>query len=496
MVLPFFVLGRRLIWLVPWAFACGGEAIPPPPGGSLSIVVSSLPLGIVGQSYTARVKTSGAGGDVGPWRVTQGALPDGIELVSVGGSAAQLEGVPTAAGVFEFLVVAQDMSGDTATGFFTLTVDRAPPPLELQVLRRTRDIQVGEFYLLELEASGGAGTGYQWFVTELPPGLRSEYLGPRLTVLGQPAQGGRFEFDAIVQDPGGTQKVYAERAHLDYPPLRLVTDALPSGAVGVPYEARIRAAGGTGEGYTWSFSRSPPPGLSLDTQVPGPETRLWGVPQLEGPASFEAIVEDSNGHRASYEFEFEIVEGRPGVFFETDLLPNAFIGVPYSAPLRAVGGTPPYEFGFDPGAQLPSGIDLVQGTDGAELTGSPFESGLFKVHMWVRDANGSGSRRTLDLNVKTPPLRLDTQTLPDGRVGEEYRATLETVNTPEGGLRWYVSQGSLPRGLVLPDSGSPRNMVIGVPVESGDFEVTIAVTSAVDNSRFDLRSFKFRIEVP
>jgi hypothetical protein len=66
------------------------------------------------------------------------------------------------------------------------------------------------------------------------------------------------------------------------------------------------------------------------------------------------------------------------------------------------------------------------------------------------------------------PLAVTTALLPDGRVGQPYSATLQASRT----ATWRVTNGALPRGLVLLPSGE----ITGAPLSTGEatFEVTAA----------------------
>jgi len=70
-----------------------------------------------------------------------------------------------------------------------------------------------------------------------------------------------------------------------------------------------------------------------------------------------------------------------------------------------------------------------------------------------------------------PGLEISTTSLPDGKESEEYEALLDG----EGGIEpyhWEIVEGALPDGLELEAEG----VIAGIPVQSGDFQITIELS--------------------
>jgi photosystem II stability/assembly factor-like uncharacterized protein len=81
----------------------------------------------------------------------------------------------------------------------------------------------------------------------------------------------------------------------------------------------------------------------------------------------------------------------------TTALPNAIINQPYSATLKAAGGTPPYAWSLPSPGSLPFEIAIETAT--GTLNGQPNTPGSFALEVKVVDSNSRSFTRTLSLNV-------------------------------------------------------------------------------------------------
>ena len=153
----------------------------------LAIVTNaSLPRAVKGTSFTTTLATDGGVGAV-RWSVSSGAPPAGVALESTTG---KLAGTPTAAGTFEFTVLA---SSDTLrdTRKFTLSV---VAPVTITSAAERRAAVMGAAYADTVRATGGNGV-FDWRLSsgELPAGVALEASG---VVRGTPATSGSFRFTA------------------------------------------------------------------------------------------------------------------------------------------------------------------------------------------------------------------------------------------------------------------------------------------------------------
>lgn len=93
----------------------------------------------------------------------------------------------------------------------------------------------------------------------------------------------------------------------------------------------------------------------------------------------------------SVQFVYAIgtVGGNP-VVIDTSSLPDAQVGVPYSATLLVHGGIPPYIWSITGGA-LPTGLSL---SSSGVISGTPTTSGLSTFTVFVLDGPQTGSAST------------------------------------------------------------------------------------------------------
>lgn len=147
-------------------------------------------------------------------------------------------------------------------------------------------------------------------------------------------------------------------------------------------------------------------------------------------------------------------------------LPGPVVGIPYQGLLEAQGGVPPYTFACVKG-KLPTGLSL--GNDGS-ITGQPTKSGKKTATIEARDAFGGSGRRSITLNV-AKPVRVTTSSLPKGKLGRSYSATLK-AKEGRAPYSWVLVSGTLPPGL---EFAAPSGTVTGIPTATGTFPITVRV---------------------
>ena len=100
--------------------------ISPASTSGLTITNTSFPAGVLGQPYQQLLTSSG--GCVTPFspspafRVSGGALPEGLSVHTNSDSSRSITGTPLSSGVFNFSLTVSDGCGNSVTGSFTITI--------------------------------------------------------------------------------------------------------------------------------------------------------------------------------------------------------------------------------------------------------------------------------------------------------------------------------------------------------------------------------------
>jgi large repetitive protein len=452
-------------------------SLPAGPSGTFA-----LPGGTVGVVYTAALTASGGSGAI-TWSLVSGALPAGLTLAPTGA----VTGTPTTAGTGIFTARATDTAGSSATVPLSIVVAAAPVSIPTGSLPAGPSGTfalpggtVGVVYTAALTASGGSGA-ITWSLVSgaLPAGLT---LAPTGTVTGTPTTAGTAIFTARATDTVGSSATVPLSIVIAAAPVSIPTGtlpagpsgtfALPGGTVGVVYTAALTASGGSGA-ITWSLvSGALPAGLTL-----APTGAVTGTPTIASTAIFTARATDTAGSSATVPLSIVVAAapvsiptgtlpaGPSGTF----ALPGGTVGVVYTAALTASGGSGAITWSLVSGA-LPAGLTLApNGT----VTGTPTIAGTAIFTARATDTAGSSATVPLSIVVApgatAPPITITTGSLPAGRVGQSYAASLNATGGGTGTFTWSIASGSLPAGLALAASG----IVSGTPTTAGTASFTV-----------------------
>jgi len=226
---------------------------------SLTIKTTSLPNGIVNQSYAAVLNASG------------GNVPYVWTLVSDGGSglnlstAGVLSGVPRRPGTFGLVFSVSDGSS-TDQSALTLTIAQDDSAVVLNIVTETLPPADGVLYAAIVQAIGGKapytwsgddtsdpGTGFEvdaasGSITGNTTGLLPGEYGYSITV--EDSAGGTDVRSYIIEVLGGTGDLQPVTI-LTANPLPDATQELPDATEGMTYSVVMRTIGGTGSNNTW-----------------------------------------------------------------------------------------------------------------------------------------------------------------------------------------------------------------------------------------------------
>ena len=418
----------------------------------------------VGVAYNDALSTTGG---TSPYTYTYtGTLPPGITL-----NTGALSGTPTGGGTFNFTITATDASANagpyTGTQSYTLVVNQ---PTIVVTPSTLAPAAVGVSYSATLGASGGTSPYTYTYTGTLPPGITLN----NGVLSGTPTGGGTFNFTITATDASANAGPYTGTQSytlvVNQPTIVVTPSTLAPATVGVSYTATLGASGGTSP-YTYTYTGSLPPGVTLST-----DGTLSGTPTGGGSFNFTITATDASANAGPYTGtqSYTLVVNQPTIVVTPSTLAPATVGVSYSATLGASGGTAPYSNYVVSAGSLPPGVTLS--TDGT-LSGTPTGGGSFNFTVTVTDASANAGPYTgsqsYTLVVNAPAITITPALLPAGTVGVAYSQTMSASGgtAPYGN---YTLSGSYPPGLSI----TPSGVLSGTPTEGGTFNFSISLTDA------------------
>ena len=245
--------------------------------------------------------------------------------------------------------------------------------------------------------------------------------------------------------------------------LAIGTADLPDATVGVAYSRTLTAVGGSPE-FAWLIeSGSLPPGLSL-----AQTGSISGTPATAGTFNFVVKVTDANSNSATKALTL-IVKSAAPLTITLNQLPRGSVGTPYSQNIGASGGQTPYTWSIQSG-NLPEGLTLNQS---GIISGTPERAVTTSFVLKLTDAVGASVTSTLSLTINPAVqlLSIETQSLADGVVGQDYSQPLKAVGGSSP-YRWDLKTGKLPDGLLLSEAG----VIAGLPTTTGEVSFEVRAT--------------------
>ena len=423
---------------------------------TITIGTSILPQGSVGALYQAGFSVSG-GTPPYAWTAS-GSVPPGLTVFSSG----IIQGIPTAAGNYGFLVSVTDRNQLSTSKSFTIVI--IGPVLSIATVSPLPNGSVGQAYSQTLVASNGTAP-YAWSAgAGIPPGLN---LDPSTGIIsGTPSLVGSYTFSVTVTDSAKNTASANFALTVSVQALTITTiSPLFNGTVGVAYNQTLTASGGKPP-YQWSVISGSTGGLTLDPN----SGALQGTPQTAGTFTFTVQVSDSAGNTATQQFSLTV--NTPTLAIVTaGSLPAGAVGVSYSQklPLNAAGGTPPYTWSLTP--SIPG---LTFDPINVALNGTPTVPGTFPLTVTVTDSAGlTASNKSLTLIIAPAALGITTtRQLPDAALSSPYSETI----VASGGTPPYTwSAAGLPAGLGI---NASSGIISGTPTVAGPFAIAITVSDS------------------
>jgi hypothetical protein len=398
--------------------------------------------------YSVQLSGQGGTGPYGSWSApTSNPLPSWLSVSPAG----VLSGTPPGMGTATFSLQGKDANGNPGLQAETLTIGPALTITTASLPNGTVGAPYANGTGVTLAATGGLPP-YTWsFTGSLPSNLS---LNPNTGLLsGTPNTPGPVSITVIVTDHAGNTANQAFNFNIAPVGSALTITptgpALTGGIAGTNYDGaglQFTASGGSGAGYTWALGTGSgplPPTLAL-----GPSTGLLSGPLVTaGSYSFMVKVTDGASNTASQPYTIAVSIG-----VTPSSVPAAAVGVAYSQPLTATGGTGTLTWSTS--GSLPSTITLnpstgvLSGTPAnADVAGSPYS---FTAK--VTDGAGNIGSQAYMLTVALAPVTITTASLNTATVGAAFSQQLAATGG-NGTYTWSVPAANLPPTFNLSSGG-------------------------------------------
>jgi hypothetical protein len=454
----------------------------PTAGTTMPVNVAMTPLQLHGFGGTAPYTFS-----IAPVNTTQPVLPPGVSMTPQG----LVSGTPTGTGSFQGAITITDALGVTFTRRLTFFVVQAGSNLFVSsgnlVLLTGRP--VNQNLTLGISGAGSLPNTMNWSVVggALPPGTflsdDDDLVGFNQTALiGQPTTPGTYVYTVRGTNAANGAQV-AERQVTAIVNGMVLTNLVVFGnalaEVGTPFSQQLRVAGGVAPYTFTTIPASPlPAGLTLSSTG-----LISGTPQTTGNLVAAFSYTDSVG--ATQTGTFAMLITNPGEAAPLQALSTSptfnmqVVGYPFATFISqwVRGGKAPYTVEVAPGHSLPPGTAIYSGGNGWTfyLGGIPTTEGEYEFDLIYSDSTGQSV--TLTFEGEIWPGGFTVSTLPTGRVGTPYLASL----APIGGVPPYTvlvdPTGGLPAGLTMSTAG----VLSGTPTSVGNHTVNAYVIDSEGN---------------
>lgn len=398
-----------------------------------------------------------------------GQLAPGLNLNPATGA---VSGTAVTGGHYEADIRATDSQGYFGVARVTMAIqgpalELNPHPVTQSELPRAKK---GFHYSVQFSVSGGTAP-YHFTAREYGDGLRINSAG---LLSGHPERTGSFSLAVEARDAAGNSTgnrnywlMVDAGGELDFGPWQ-------DPKIGEPY-LRSFTTIGLGPGQQVTVSGSLPPGLTA-TMGPGPnDGRISGTPTTPGIYDFTIRVTDASTAYVEQSLRLTLTgTSATPLSIDTNAMPDAVAGQPYSYTIPVSGGTPPYTFYF---SNLPAGLthDPQTGTVSGTIT-HPFN---FNLRVDVQDAVLGTTHKYLPFKGTSTNLEFLTVSLgvlPETAVGWSYHRPIQVQGGPPA-YTVQVTSGSLPPGILIQGSPGFSLSLGGIATQAGTFAFEITATN-------------------
>ena len=425
----------------------------------INITTTSLPEGQINQPYSVNLSAVGGDGNYS-WELTQGALPNGLNL-SIDGV---ISGIPTTVEITYFTITVTDNLGNNDSQEYSI-INIIDPTLCSGVTVNAGDDEfITEGESVALNASSSNTGSYSWSpINGLnDPNSASPIASPTTTTTYT------VVFTDDINGCVTTDPITVNVTNLDA--IEITTSLLPEGQINQPFTASLVANGGDGN-YSWSVSLGTlPNGLTLSS-----DGIISGTPTIIQSTTFTVTVEDCLGNNDSQEFTLEIIDPCENISVNAGSDINIVAG---ESTVLAASSLDDGNYSWFPETGLDNPSE-------SETNANPTSTTTYTVTF--TDSNGiynAVDEVTITV-TNLDPIEIVTTSLPDGETNQAYTFSLTAVGG-NGSYSWEVTAGFLPTGLTLDTNG----MISGTPT-TGQFAFTVTVTDSIGNS--DSQQFTLNI---
>jgi hypothetical protein len=425
-------------------------------------------------TFTACCPSSGL-----TWSLHSGTLPAGLTLDSATGVlSGPLSGSPA---IYNFVLQAQSGAniGRKAFTFYaasnSLTSSTTLPYGN-----------VGVQYSTTITTSNGGSWTLDPF-QYLPPGLT---LNNGNIISGIPTQSGRFIFQMTNSSSGGVIKFTFSLSIYpggQAPPIVWNPTSFGNNLGTLTRELPV-PSGGTGSGYTYSYSPGATiiPGVRVQTGGPFPTNfsqsttgALLGVTATPGVYNTSLRVTDSGGNFVDRPISVSVLGM---LVMSQSPLPPAIKNTPYSYQLTQSGGIAPTWSVTG----LPTGLTVNPST--GLISGSTSSVGAFNLNIGLSE-NGQFAGYGYSLQVNASDISFDlanSRVLPTGTQNVAYSPITFSAPNCGTGCTWSISSGSLPSGMSL---NSTTGALSGTPTATNNngFAITASGSNGASTERFSIQ---------
>ncbi len=377
-------MARSILALVALLFVAAGSLYAQQP---LTMLTTSLPVGVLGTSYSFSLKATG-GQQPYTWSTGGAQLPIGVSL-----SGSTIAGTPAwPIGDFHVSLRVTDAAGTTVSRSLGLTVVEQTP---LIVATNSLDLApLGQPYSFALSVAGGVPP-YSWIPSPLPVPFPSGLsLSASGSLNGTPVASG----PVMVRVTDGLGRSADKALSLmTLPSIAIQTASLPGAVLGIPYSQQLIASGGSPP-YTWSIVVGNVSGMTLS-----PSGTFFGIPNFAAQNS--VVVRVTDGFLVTT--GILTIETILPLEILTPPLGTAVIGHFYRQGIGARGGMEPYTWSLAPGSKpLPPGLSFgkLPFSETDVIGGTPLgPAGIYPFTVRVTDAQNHTVDQSQSITVYDPP---------------------------------------------------------------------------------------------